>query len=237
MARQVIETGIRVALPEYKCSITRQAKGTHFREEFLVTKQTTIELKDVHKEVLFSNCVVGIVGKVQGFSFAIYFTHPNRPLPTDLHVSDNQQCGVLEIRLDDTHHLFKGNNTSGTRQLDRLQSFLQSDLTSKSWVFHPRKESMKKEAYERLNSNVASYQIKPHSTPIHSNHGSRVLHQYKDPWLTPRNISIVPPPPTPKRTAKFKCIMCNCQWQASLPGKPTCPKCHSHLYASEVSSR
>jgi hypothetical protein len=233
MARQVIETGISVALPEYKCAITRQAKGTHFKEEFLVAKQSTIELNDVHKEVPFSNCVVDIVGKVQDFSFAIYFTHPNRPLPTELDVSNNQQSGVLEIKLDDTHHLFK-EDRAGTRQLDRLKHFLQNDLSSKSWVFHPRKASMQEAAYQRLNSAITSYQVKRHSTISHEGSAS---YQHNDPWLMPRSNPIVPPPPIPKRTAKFKCIMCNCQWQASLPGQPTCPKCHSHLYASEISSR
>ncbi|MDR9830017.1 competence protein CoiA [Vibrio sp. 10N.286.49.C2] len=236
MARQVIETGIRIALPEYKCTVARQAKGTHFKEEFLVAKQTTIELKDVHKEAAFSNCVVDIVGKVQAFSFVIYFTHPNRPLPASLHVSDNQQSGVLEIKLDDTHHLFK-ENRAGTRQLDRLKLFLQNDLSSKSWVFHPRKASIQKAAYQRLNSTIASYQVNRHSTTSHSSHGSRVSYQHNDPWLAPRNKPTAPPSPFPKRTATFECIMCNCQWQASLPGQPTCPKCHNHLYASEVSSR
>lgn len=236
MARQVIETGIIIALPELTCTVDRQAKGAHFKEEFLVAKQSTIELNDVHKEVSFSNCVVDIVGKVEDFSFAIYFTHPNRPLPTELDVSSNQQSGVLEIKLDDTHHLFKENRT-GTRQLDRLKHFLQNDLSSKSWVFHPRKASMQKAAHQRLNSAIASYQVKRQSTKSHSSHGGRASYQHNDPWLTPRNKPIVSPPPIPKRTATFECIMCNCQWQASLPGQPTCPKCHNHLYASEVSSK
>ena len=236
MARQVIETGIRIDLPEYKCTVARQAKATHFKEEFLVAKQTTIELEDVHKEAPFSNCVVDIVGKVQDFSFVVYFTHPNRPLPAELHVSDNQQSGVLEIKLDDTHHLFK-EDRAGTRHLDRLKLFLQNDLPSKSWVFHPRKASMQKAAYKRLNSTIASYQINCHSATSHSSHGSHVSYQHNDPWLAPRNKPTAPPSPIPKRTATFECIMCNCQWQTSLPGQPTCPKCHSHLYASEISSR
>ncbi len=236
MARQVIETGMRITLPEYKCVVSCQAKGTHFKEEFLVAKQTTIELEDVHKEAPFSSCIVDIVGKVKGFSFVVYFTHPNRPLPADLHVSDNQQSGVLEVKLDDTHYLFKEDRAE-TRQLDRLKLFLQNDLSSKSWVFHPRKASMQKAAYQRLNSAIDSHRVKRHSTTSYSSHGSRVSYQHNDPWLAPRNKSIDPPPAIPKKTATFECIMCNCQWQASLPGQPTCPKCHNHLYASEVSSR
>lgn len=224
MARQVIETGIRIALPQYKCTVARQAKGTQFKEKFLVAKQTTIELEDVHKEAPFSNCIVDIVGKVEDFSFAIYFTHPNRPLPTELDASNNQQSGVLEIKLDDTHHLFKDDSV-GTRQLDRLKHFLQSALSSKSWVFHPRKASMQKAAYQRLNSTIASYQVKRHSTISHSSHGGRASYQHNGPWLTPRSKPIAPPSTIPKRTATFECIICNCQWQASLPEQPTCPKC------------
>ncbi|MCF4175164.1 competence protein CoiA family protein [Vibrio sp. McD22-P3] len=236
MARQVIETGIKIALPEFKCTVDRLAKGAHFKEEFLIAKQSTIELNDVHKEVPFSNCIVDIVGKVEGFSFAIYFTHPSRPLPTELDASNNQQSGVLEIKLDDTHYLFKEDRT-GTRQLDRLEQFLQNDLSSKSWVFHPRKASMQKAAYQRLNSAIASYQAKPHSTTNHSGSRGRSFSLHNDPWLAPRSKPIAPPPPIPKRTATFECIMCNCQWQASLPGQPTCPKCHNHLYASEIARK
>ena len=97
MARQVIEIGIIIALPKFTCTADRQAKGAHFKEEFLVAKQSTIELNDVHKEVPFSNCVVDIVGKVEGFSFAIYFTHPNRRLPTELDVSSNQKVACSKL--------------------------------------------------------------------------------------------------------------------------------------------
>ncbi|MGR5299121.1 competence protein CoiA family protein [Vibrio mediterranei] len=231
MARQVIKTGIKITLPEYRCTTARQAKGTRFEEPFLVAKQTTIELNDVRKEAPFLNCVVDIVGKVRDFYFAIYFTHPNRPLPEALHTSDNQQTGVLEIKLDSTYHLFKEDRL-GKRQLDKLKHFLQNDLSSKSWVFHPRKASMQEAACQRLNTIIDSYQIKRHSTANHYSHKSHISRQRQH---NNRHVALPKKTtPTPKRVAKFECVMCHCQWQASLPGQPTCPKCHSHLYASEI---
>jgi|GEM_PF-3353185 len=135
-----------------------------------------------------------------------------------------------------SRHLFK-EDKAGTRQLDRLKHFLQNDLSSKNWVFHPRKASMQKAAYQHLNSAIASYQVKRHSTISHSGQGGRASYQHNAPWLAPRNKPTARPSPIPKRTATFECIMCNCQWQALLPGQPTCLISHSHLYASEVSSR
>ncbi len=239
MARQVIETGISIVLPEYRSSLTKQAKGKCFKEDFLVAKSSTILLDNVDKEVLFEKCIVDVMGKVGEFSFVIYFTHPNRPLPNELLTPHNRQCGVLEIKLDDTHHLFTRDKVSGTRQLDRLKDYLQNDVESKVWVFHPRYAQLEQEATERLSLKASQYTPPP--TPSFRNDQYRhrnqrnFNHHSSDSWQS--TTKAVPPTPIPKRSTQFECIMCQCQWQVTLPSTPICPKCHSHLYASEVSSR
>lgn len=57
MARQVIETGIAIVLPEYRSSLTKQVKGKCFKEDFLVAKSSTILLDNVDKEASFEKCV------------------------------------------------------------------------------------------------------------------------------------------------------------------------------------
>ncbi|WP_240314542.1 hypothetical protein [Vibrio tetraodonis] len=139
IARQVIETGTSIVLPEYRDSRAKQVKGKCFKEDFLVAaKPSTILLDSANKEASFGKCVVDVMSKVGNFTFVIYFTHPNRPLPSELHTPYSRQCGILEIKLDDTYHLFTCDKVSGTWQLDRLKNYLQHDVESKVWVFHPR---------------------------------------------------------------------------------------------------
>lgn len=72
MARQIIETGIYITLPEYKCSLTKQAKGKCFKEDFLVAKSSTILLDNIDKEASFEKCVVDVMSRVGDFIFVIY---------------------------------------------------------------------------------------------------------------------------------------------------------------------
>ncbi|WP_045398674.1 competence protein CoiA family protein [Vibrio campbellii] len=239
MARQVIETGISIVLPEYRSSLTKQAKGKHFKEDFLVAKSSTILLDNVDKEASFEKCIVDVVGRVGEFTFVIYFTHPNRPLPSELLTPHNRLCGVLEIKLDDTHHLFTCDKVSGTRQLDRLKDYLRNDIESKVWVFHPRYTQLEQEARERLSLKVSRYTPTPtpsfrNDQPRHRNPRNFEL-RLSNSWQPTTKITQLAS--APRRSALFECIMCQCQWQVTLPSKPACPKCHSHLYASEISPR
>lgn len=233
MARQIIETGIYITLPEYKCSLTKQAKGKCFKEDFLVAKSSTILLDNVDKEASFEKCVVDVMSRVGDFIFVIYFTHPNRPLPSGLLTPHHRQCGILEIKLDDTHHLFTYNKAPGTRQLDKLKDYIQHDVESKMWVFHPRYAQLEQEATERLSLKASQYTPTPTpsvSNDQHRNRNPKNFELHPSDSLHPSTNSIQ------SRHAQFECIMCQCQWQVTLPNKPICPKCHNHLYASEISS-
>lgn len=132
------------------------------------------------------NVSVDVMGRVGEFTFVIYFTHPNRPLPSELLTSHNRQCGILEIKLDDTHHLFTRNKVSGVLQLDRLKDYLQHDFESKVWVFHPRYVQLKQEATERLSLKASRYTPPPTPSLLndqhrHRNHRSLKLHR-SDSW-------------------------------------------------------
>ena len=237
MARQVIETGITLDLPEYKCDTSQEAKGKLFKETFVVTKQTTISLENVQKESSFEGCLVDVIGGIKGFSFVIYFTHPNRHLPIELQNPNHKQSGILEIKLDDTHRLFVDDKKSDIRQIDKLKAFLQHDLESKAWVFHPRKEQLERDANERVKIQIEQYTPILHSQPTQTQHvhDDRFNNRYDAYWFS--QTKVAPPAPVLERTATFECIMCNCTWQEKLPGQPKCPKCKSHLYASEILSR
>ncbi|NAX47774.1 competence protein CoiA [Photobacterium halotolerans] len=232
MARQIFETGITIDLPDYKYSLSRWRSGLNFKEDFLITKATTIQLENCYKEASFGKCIVDILGEVKEFSLIIYFTHPNRALPSHLKNPRFQQSGILEIQLDHTHDLFSDRKDSTLRHIDLLKNFLQHDLHSKKWVHHPRKAKLEQQASERLDAKITQLQSKERSQSSYKPQHNQAYKNDAAPYL----ISAINSPvaPIPKRTAMFRCILCECKWEVVLPGKPTCPKCHTHLYAAEI---
>ena len=230
MARQVIESGITLELPELRKSLVEYQKGTYFRENYLITKQTEILLEDVKKEVTFSGSTVDVIGNVKGFLFIIYFTHPDRPIPVDLQISPPQNCGILEIDLKDTDQLFRGKHQREERQLDKLKDFLQNDLESKNWIFHPREQSQEEKARLRLMERIDKYQPRTNYGYVRPMSLIDRL-QYRKPKQT------APVPTTeinPKRSVTFECNICHSRWVATLPGLVKCPNGHDHFYATEV---
>ncbi|MGF1761135.1 competence protein CoiA [Photobacterium sagamiensis] len=227
MARQVIENGITLDLPIFESQLEQHAKGRLFRETVVITPQQSITLEKVEKEQKFADTIVDIVGEVKGFSFIIYFTHPNRVLPDSLCNLADDKCGVLEIQLDHTHKLFQGKKTPASSHADKLRNFLQHDLSSKRWVYHPRKTTIEGRAREKLKQTITQYQ------PVARK--PNFSHSKNQSWktLVPEKVS-KPMPEPPKRMVSYQCIICQCQWSAPVPGVPTCPKCHTHFYATEV---
>ncbi|GAK86880.1 hypothetical protein JCM19238_4489 [Vibrio ponticus] len=94
MARQVIETGISIVLPEYRCSLTKQAKGKCFKEDFLVAKSSAILLDNVDKEVLFEKCIVDVMAK--SVNSALLFISPTQTVHFQMncshHITGNAVC-------------------------------------------------------------------------------------------------------------------------------------------------
>ncbi|MDK9365761.1 hypothetical protein [Lelliottia wanjuensis] len=72
----------------------------------------------------------------------IYFTHPERFLPFELLEPQQQQCGIVEIKLDETIKLFAKKNITGVRFIDELRRFLEKNQDAKRWVYHPRKNKV-----------------------------------------------------------------------------------------------
>lgn len=272
MARQVIESGIAIDLPQYLSAVEKRKFGITFKERLVVTQAKTITLEDVHKAYPFEGCTVDIAGEVNGFSFIIYFTHPNRSLPEGLASPDHQKSGIIEICLDQTHHLFSPQSDSSAPHIDRLKDFLQHDLKSKRWVFHPRKAKQEQQARQKINQQIkqqsqqreelrqqreeqrreqeALQKPKPQPySPLESQQAKpekpkanppQPPKPHKEPYKRqpfidyPKVTSKASSAEPAKRQATFKCVMCQCQWQVTLPALPNCPQCHSHLYATEV---
>lgn len=86
--------------------------------------------------------LVDIYAEVSGYPFVIYFTHPERFLPFELLEPQQQQCGIVEIKLDETIKLFAKKNITGVRFIDELRRFLEKNQDAKRWAYHPRKNKV-----------------------------------------------------------------------------------------------
>lgn len=222
MARQVIESGLSLDLPEYRKSISVALDRAVLERTVFITHAKTIHLDTVSKEAVFESCLVDVLGDVNGFPFVIYFTHPNRALPDQLFSPRNTKVGIIEIELNDTHRLFFGDGVSKGKHLDRLKSFLQHDLKSKRWIFHPRALHLLDQATQELKAAAANAAIHPAQRRVFAAQPAPIIRK------------AARPTPLPKQVAEYECIMCRCKWECELPGTPSCPKCDSHLYASRV---
>jgi len=139
MARQLIDSRIKLGLPEYKSHVDKldDQLGYSVQEEFVITPEQEITIEEIQVEKVFSGIPVDLVGNISGFQFVIYFTHPNRNVPTELFNPEDHKCGVIAVALDSLPMLFSNAKKNGKTYKEVLKTFLSSDRDSKSWVFHP----------------------------------------------------------------------------------------------------
>lgn len=208
MAKQLLEVGMPVELPEWRDVIIEKCHSEVFIEEYWLTRKTEVILISVQKECFFEGVLVDIYAEVSGYPFVIYFTHPERFLPFELLEPQQQQCGIVEIKLDETIKLFAKKNTTGVKFIDELRRFLGNNQDAKRWVYHPRKDKAQQDAQARLNAQIENYRSQ--QAEYNVNYQSY-------------------------RWQYYQCSICLRHWRAPAYESPVCPNCkRGHLYARKL---
>jgi len=208
MARQAVSSSLVLDLPVCRDVIDcRPSPYSRPRTiEFTVTDARSIVLSEVEVDATFCGVPVDLVGRIEDFSFVVYFIHPGREVPSALRGNSlaDRRCGIVAIDLARTAELFFTRKVVEASYAEALTSYLSHDVESKEWIFHPRYERAKAAAFESL---------------------PRVdVSDRANPW--------VPQTSSPTRLGKFHCVVCQLSWSAPNDGGTICPKCSSHLYVS-----
>ena len=222
MARQVIIKGINIDLPANIDYVGEESpSGEYFSEVFEISSEQTVQLSAPELDKKFNHVCVDILANIKGFPFVIYFSHPNRDTPEEL-CHQKEKCGVVEIKLDELLSLFQAPESKNKSHKKILSDFLQYNLESKLWLFHPRAESKRYNAQLSLRKTIDIYEknlaieLDSEKSISWNNHSPKV------------NIEI------PKRIARYECVICNALWEGKDPDGNKCPNCKTHLYSRLV---
>lgn len=217
MAKQLIDTRLLITLPEWHDRLIERRHGIVFSEDYCITSSNDIHFDNIQKEYSFENTLVDIYGNIDKYPFLIYFTHPGRNLPENLLTPKLEQCGILEIKLDNTSQLFSKKDTANIKFIDELKDFLQHDNDSKQWIFHPRKNSKARIAQNKLDERIAN-NINP------SSHNPEKRKQNEQGYF-----------PNQESGRTYQCLNCQSTWIGRDYRKLKCPKCHrDHLYIRNI---
>ena len=239
MARQLIGKQIKLSLPECNGTI-EYYEGEHSFTQwkaFVVSKQQDIIFDDLEVANTFSGVPVDLIGTIGTFKFVVYFTHPERNVPTILFKPTDSKCGIIQIALDLLQSQFKAAKAEGKTYHEILTDFLITDRKSKRWIYHPRFEkaaSLALESLQKAASNL-SYTVSYGKNNNHLTH----LHQkpYKYPSLKPvKSHDFTVAISQPNKWVHFECVICKSQWDGYEAGGNQCPQCKTYLYSKQICS-
>ncbi|MCF6254706.1 MAG: hypothetical protein L3K25_00090 [Gammaproteobacteria bacterium] len=202
----MIGNKLNIRLPEYTDVVSKVAplSGDTLREPFRITASKEICLSDVEVEAIFEGVPVDIVGYINDFRFVVYFTHPGRCVPQELKSPGDHHSGVIAVALDELRGtIFRKAKEKNQSYLSVLTEHLSNDLSSKQWVYHPRFQSCRQKALEKLDVKVASSEAKNTRTRYFESPVSRRF----EVDITPPNIT--------GPLVSFECLICDSRWQGS----------------------
>lgn len=237
MARQLIDSKITLGLPEYKSYVDKFDDGLGYsvQEEFIITPEQNITIEEVKVEKVFSGVPVDLVGNISGFQFVIYFTHPNRDVPTELFNPENLKCGVIAVELNLLPMLFSKAKKDEKTYKEVLKTFLSSNHDSKRWIFHPNykrheiaaletlEESIKKEKKLREKRNTP-FKFATSTNTSQNISKTSLIDAAVDSYIQEKKKNI---------QAEFECIMCKTSWLGDSGSVNVCPECGEHLYSKQ----
>jgi len=226
MSRQLIGDELEISLPAYIASVGGRTAldGGTISVPFTITEAQKVKLQKVSVEYNFLGASVDVYGQVEGYEFAIYFTHPGRTVPEKLRTLSKSKCGIISVSLEPIPALFKRTRSSAENYRAALREFLIHDTESKSWVYHPRYNECKKKAALTLERRIAESdaynspqerESLPHGIVAHVC-ASEARADRADPALN--------------RLATFECAICFTTWEGLEQSASPCPKCKTHLY-------
>lgn len=221
MAKQVVGNSFQLDLPGLigKIAYYQGVRWVLEQKEFKVTDPATVVIENPVVDTTFSGTSVDIVGTVRDFQFVIFFSQPDRVVPERLLEPENPKCGILEISLNSLDNEFIRLRSQHRTYREILTDFLQHDVASKKWLYHPRFKPKANEAIEDLQrlGNILEYSVVPINKKV-----------------APMAVNLIQPIVTVNRTVRFECVMCRLQWDGPEAGGNCCPKCQEHLYTKIV---
>ena len=231
MSRQIIHKSLTLKLPQYIRQVGEYLPEYQYYLSVpcTVTAQRNVEISDIEVEKVFMNSPVDIFGHIGDYSFIIYFTHPGRSVPNEFHNPTDKKIGVISISLEPTYAIFASSKKNRISYQTQLYDFLSNDLESKTWVFHPRQERCEKISKDKLQQKISEF--KKNKTNINVQHQRKHnnsethLHLASRPTIENTEVEEVQ-----RKRAKFKCVLCQTEWEGLEPSDSACPKCGTHLY-------
>ena len=221
MARQVVSQDLKFIMPAYRSYVEKRLTGSQeiIDLQFTVTEEQTIHMADIELEKIVNKVPVDIFGYVKDRPLLLYLSHPGRRLPFELSTEGKHEYGVIEISLENVALRIVETRKTGQSYREVLLDFLANDQDSKSWISHPRFNTRKEEALQKLAA--LEVECRNTSTRRHS----------IDYSMIERESSILQPTLRSRRRSRFVCIMCNSEWEDWHPSSTTCPRCKTHLYS------
>lgn len=217
MTKQLLGGEMTARLPAYY-GPTRPPSYAHPHEgafRFLVTKEKSITLQNLRTEVPVNGVTVDIQGKVGDYFLAIYLSHKGRPVPEPLRASTGASCGVITISLDRTRSLFRESRRRGSNYRSDLVGFLEDDVDSKEWIYHPRY----RQAEQRAEQQAIALMKSRHELQSALHEARR-----KAPLKASQRVS------SPSTSVVFECMICQTAWNGIEESASACSKCDTHLF-------
>lgn len=222
MARQVIGQEFTLKLPSYSDTLTQVCTNTGRVSslEFKVTNECEIKLKDIKTESNYQGVAVDFVSNIGRYQLVIYITHQGRGVPAELLENINDNCGLIELSLNDIGQLFASARQRKENFKSLLLCYLSDNLSSKTWLKHPRYQMSLIAAKQELSTlqTIEMTEAEHIISPYHS-----LKSNYKDEQQTILQH-------TESAKVTFECLNCNLAWKGYERGLNNCPNCETHLY-------
>lgn len=226
MARQIISNEMTILLPEFK-KVISDVTQSGYREslEFTITPSSKVSLSDIEVETQFHGVNVDFIGKINGYTLCLYFTHPERYPPHELTRGLGGKEASVEVKLDTLYEKFITNRMKEEKVSFKeiLLNFLQNDLSSKNWLFHPRLDEAQKTAQETLKSQLISKEQERQALMKEREAQYSIIKRRN---LKPSPFNNIPTHKpkdvSPKKTS-HKCSKCGTEWPISHGY--ICPSC------------
>lgn len=215
MVKQLLREGLPVRLPAYRPTVEYPPnRAAALRESVEVTRQTTLEPTGIEIDVEVNGATCDIVLWHNEHRVALFLVHPEKHSP-QMHNQGLRDplTGILEIDLGGMAARY-GELRAGEAFKQELRAFVQNDLGSKRWVYHPREERKTRPVLERLEAEWRERERQFAARPIPM-----------------QSVALE------TRKVKYVCI-CGNEYPGTLPGITSCPACRrpSNLYSRMMPS-
>lgn len=222
MIHQLAKRDLKFLIPEYKIPVeaTSERSLEFKRIELLVTEERLLVLDELKIDGKFSATIVDILGKVNDIPFAIYITHRNRPVPSDIDPPDVVKSGLVLIDIEFLPALFR-NEKQGC-YMEVLRKFIEESVEGKRWIYHPRASIVQKQAETELQQWLSEQNV------IRPRVQTKTEIDFSLPPLESRPRKQMPTRPT---IQNYRCVMCNATWRGV---SPKCKNCDTHLFSKAL---